>query len=278
MRVVTTCAEMQQIMQQWRDQAVALVPTMGNLHAGHEQLIRQAGTVSQRVVVSIFVNPKQFDQASDFSCYPRTLTEDIALLESHQVDVVFAPDEKQMYPAESADTEIHVPAIGKEFCGRFRPGHFDGVCRVVARLFSIIPAQYALFGEKDYQQLLIIRQLVADLNIATEIIPVATVRDSDGVALSSRNQHLTAQQRKQAQQLYFTLQRAHQEFALQEIEAIEKKSFNYLTDQDLTVDYFNIRDAHTLRYPEPSSQHIVILTAASIGSTRLIDNILFPVS
>ena len=147
----------------------------------------------------------------------------------------------------------------------------------MARLFSIIPAQYALFGEKDYQQLLIIQRLVADLKLAPKIIPVATVRDSDGVALSSRNQHLSPPQRKQAQQLYLALQGAQQKFALEKIETIEKDSIDSLENQCLTVDYFSIRDAADLQYPRHTSTRIVIMTAARIGNTRLIDNVLFQI-
>lgn len=278
MQVINTCAHMQHHMRLQQPQTVALVPTMGNLHAGHARLIQQAQTIAQHVIVSIFINPNQFNQASDFSSYPRTLDADVSLLETLQVDAVFVPDEAQIYPPDSTEVEqLRAPYLGDEFCGRFRPGHFDGVCTVVARLLSIIPAHYALFGEKDYQQLLIIQRLAADLKLATKIVPVATVRDDDGVALSSRNQHLAPAEREQARQIYLALQRAQRNYALEKIEEIQQEAIDLLTNQSLTVDYFSIRDAADLRTPTAASTRIVIMTAVTIGTTRLLDNVLFQI-
>ncbi|HET9679263.1 MAG TPA: pantoate--beta-alanine ligase, partial [Gammaproteobacteria bacterium] len=209
MQIIETITALRQLTKQWRqnNERIALVPTMGNLHAGHLQLVTQARKQAEKVVTSIFVNPLQFGPDEDYARYPRTLDDDRQKLETAGCDAIFLPSVETLYPGGAANaTMMHVPGLGDDLCGAHRPGHFDGVATVVARLLNAVQPDIAFFGEKDYQQLAVIRRMVADLLMPITIEGVATEREADGLAMSSRNQYLTASERAIAPRLYATLQ------------------------------------------------------------------------
>ncbi|MGH8271916.1 MAG: pantoate--beta-alanine ligase [Gammaproteobacteria bacterium] len=254
--------------------SVAFVPTMGNLHVGHATLIDRAREVADFVLVSVFVNPTQFVPGEDYEKYPRTLARDRELAGVHEADAVFAPTSGEMYPRGSdAAVTIEVPGLSDVLCGASRPGHFRGVASVVARLFNLVQPEYALFGEKDYQQLLVIRRMTAGLFFPIEIVGVPTVRESDGLALSSRNQYLTPAERERAPAMYRELVTAAESLAMgAKPAAVEAAGVAALHAAGLRNDYFAVRDAATLAAPE-SGRERVVLAAAWLGDTRLIDNI-----
>ena len=257
--------------------SIGLVPTMGNLHAGHEALVTAARTASDTVVTSIFVNPLQFGVNEDLSTYPRTFRADCEVLGANGCDFVFAPSPQEMYPDGMKEhTVIRVPEISELYCGRSRPGHFDGVCTVVAKLFNIVQPDKAWFGLKDYQQLYILRRMVRDLELPVELIGLPTVRESSGLALSSRNSYLNAEEKQNALALIHSLRAAAK--ALRhcgsDLRVLEDRARQQLQQAGMEPDYFSICDASTL-LPATGKEHkLVILAAARIGSTRLIDNIL----
>lgn len=262
----------------WRAHAdsIAFVPTMGNLHEGHLRLVEQARARARRVVVSIFVNPLQFGPHEDYLSYPRTLAEDSLQLAERNVDILFAPDERELYPSGVHGlTRVEVPELSQVLCGAHRPGHFTGVTTVVNMLLNIVHPDVALFGEKDYQQLLIIRRMVADLHMAVDIVGVATVRDPDGLAMSSRNQYLSPEQRRRAPRLYEALRQAAA--MLQENPgsrtAVERRGLAQLEAAGFRPEYFAVRDAATLTPPSRQTAALVVLAAAWLGGARLIDNI-----
>lgn len=261
----------------WRETVgtVAFVPTMGNLHAGHMALVREARQHADHVVVSIFVNRLQFGQGEDFDCYPRTLEADAAQLDAAGAEIIFAPDEKTLYPRVVQQYKIEPPAIQDELCGAFRPGHFCGVATVVTKLFNIVQADVACFGKKDYQQLFIIKSMVDDLNMPVRIVPVDTGRADDGLALSSRNGYLTAEQRAEAPRLYHHLCRMKTSILAGERDhaALAQQTIDDLTARGWSVDYVETRNADNLKPATHTDHRLVILIAARIGSTRLIDNI-----
>jgi len=261
---------------QWRlaGESIAFVPTMGNLHAGHLQLVSAAKAQADRVVVSIFVNPTQFDESADFSNYPRTEQADTEKLQSLDVDMLYMPATKEMYPAEML-SKVSVSQVTDKYCGAARPGHFDGVATVVCKLFNIVQPDKAFFGEKDFQQLLVIRTMVADLNSPIEIISIPTFREIDGLAMSSRNTRLTELQRQQAVQLYQTLCLAKEAVLVQHnhYSEIEQTYFQTLTDQGFKPDYFTICRRSDLQAATHGDTQLIILVAARLGSIRLIDNI-----
>ena len=266
-----------QDLRAWRKTVgkVAFVPTMGNLHAGHMALVREARKHADHVVVSIFVNRLQFGQGEDFECYPRTLQADADLLEKEGAEIVFAPDEKELYPRVVQQYKVDPPAIQDELCGAFRPGHFRGVATVVSKLFNIVGADIACFGKKDYQQLFIIQSMVEDLNMPIEIIPVDTGRAEDGLALSSRNGYLTPEQRAEAPRLYHHLSRMKTAILAGERDHIQlaQQTIDDLTARGWQVDYVETRNADNLKPATHTDHRLVILAAARIGTTRLIDNI-----
>ncbi len=274
MEIITTVAGLRQRLA--KENAIAFVPTMGNLHAGHLQLVEVAKQHGRCVVVSIFVNPLQFGANEDLASYPRTLDADCEKLQAAGVDVVFAPGEAEMYPTEQTIT-VNPPPIANELCGAARPGHFAGVATVVLKLFNMVQPQVAVFGKKDFQQLFIIRELVQQLNLPIKIIGVATRRDDDGLAMSSRNGYLSAAQRLEAPRLQRALQlmveaakKDGQDFA-----TIEAQTVQYLTQLGWIVDYVSIRSAQTLLPAEKTERQLVVLAAAKLGKTRLIDNLEF---
>lgn len=255
---------------------IAFVPTMGNLHSGHLSLIKRARELGDCIVASIFVNPLQFGANEDLDNYPRTLQEDMDKLLSEGTDYLFTPTAKEIYPQGMAlQTQVSVPDITDTLCGASRPGHFIGVATVVSKLFNIVQPDIALFGEKDFQQLAVIRKMAKDLCFAIEIIGVPTGRAEDGLALSSRNGYLSKEQRATAPQLHTALQGCRQDIlkGCKDHNHLSKQYCVNLQEQGFTIDYFSICDSSTLRKVSPQSRKIVILVAASLGNTRLIDNV-----
>jgi pantoate--beta-alanine ligase len=278
METVSTTAAVRERVSTWRKKGerVAFVPTMGNLHAGHISLIEVARKRGDRFVASIFVNPMQFGPNEDYAHYPRTPQKDQSMLEHAGCDLMFMPDVAEIYPAGfDHSTRVAVPELSGLLDGEFRPGHFDGVSTVVAKLFNIVTPDIAVFGEKDFQQLAIIRRMVADLCIPIEIIGAPTVRETDGLAMSSRNQYLTAEERKIAPQLHAALSRAAKRLGAGERDfaAIENAELESIRRVGFRPDYFTVRDASTLLPPGSQSKHLVVLVAARLGKARLIDNL-----
>ncbi|GDV78643.1 pantoate--beta-alanine ligase [Escherichia coli] len=254
---------------------VALVPTMGNLHDGHMKLVDEAKARADVVVVSIFVNPMQFDRPEDLARYPRTLQEDCEKLNKRKVDLVFAPSVKEIYPNDTeTHTYVDVPGLSTMLEGASRPGHFRGVSTIVSKLFNLVQPDIACFGEKDFQQLALIRKMVADMGFDIEIVGVPIMRAKDGLALSSRNGYLTAEQRKIAPGLYKVLSSIADKLQagerdLDEIIAIAGQELN---EKGFRSDDIQIRDADTLLEVSENSKRAVILVAAWLGDARLIDN------
>ena len=265
--------------------AVGLVPTMGNLHEGHLELVGACRRQSDVRVASIFVNPTQFGPNEDFANYPRTLDDDLARLDEGQVDVVFNPGVEEMYPTGHQDVTVTVPDLANTLCGASRPGHFDGVATVVAKLFNIVQPKYAFFGEKDWQQLTVIRAMVRQLDMPIDVVGVPTVRAESGLALSSRNHYLSDAERDQAALLNATLanikqsieaRRRRDAFGNQQYRELEDAAVTALTDGGFDVDYVAVRDAHRLCEPDAASTDLRILAAARLGGARLIDNVGVP--
>lgn len=254
---------------------VALVPTMGNLHDGHMTLVEEAKTRADVVVVSIFVNPMQFDRAEDLARYPRTLQEDCEKLNKRKVDFVFAPSATEIYPQGlESQTFVDVPGLSTMLEGASRPGHFRGVSTIVSKLFNLIQPDIACFGEKDFQQLALIRKMVADLGYDIEIVGVPIIRAKDGLALSSRNGYLTAEQRKIAPGLYQVMTRVADKLKAGERDQDEMIAIaaQELNEKGFRADDIQIRDADTLLELTENSKRAVILVAAWLGQARLIDN------
>ena len=252
---------------------IAFVPTMGNLHEGHLQLARIAREQGTCVVVSIFVNPLQFGPSEDFDRYPRTLEADCEKLQG-LADVVFAPSVAEMYP-EQQTLFVEPPPMANELCGAFRPGHFRGMATVVLKLFNLVRPQVAVFGKKDYQQLAIIRRMVAQFNLPIAIVGAETARAPDGLALSSRNQYLGDAERVEATRLYQTLRQVAQRLRAGEnnLERIQREAVEHLENHGWKVEYVAIRSQDALAMPAVHEQNLAILAAARLGATRLIDNI-----
>ncbi len=273
MQIIHTVKE----LREWRKTVgrVAFVPTMGNLHEGHLALVREAKKRADNVVVSIFVNRLQFGQGEDFDKYPRTLGQDSAKLEGEGVAVVFAPDEKELYPNVEQRYNVEPPNLQNELCGRFRPGHFRGVATVVTKLFNIVQPDTACFGKKDYQQLAIIKGFAEDLNFNVEIVPVDTGRASDGLALSSRNQYLNENERAEAPRLFRELNKIAEALRGGNLAyaELEQTAIRNLTAAGWTVDYVEIRHAESLAVAHAGDKDLVVLAAARLGGTRLIDNV-----
>lgn len=271
MQIISTIAELRARLADER--SIAFVPTMGNLHEGHLNLMRLAREHGKCVVASIFVNPLQFGPSEDFDRYPRTLEADCARLQG-LADVVFAPSVSEMYPAQQT-VFVEPPPIVDELEGAARPGHFRGMATVVLKLLNIVQPQVALFGKKDYQQLHIIRQMVAQFNLPVRIIGCETVRAADGLALSSRNQYLSEAERGEATFLYRTLQGMRQEILLGErnFEQLQQQGVEALAARGWAVDYVAVRNQPDLRPASRSQCELVILAAARLGNTRLLDNV-----
>lgn len=278
MQALARLNPLRDLVSSWRrgGERIAFVPTMGNLHAGHGSLVGKAAELADRVIVSIFVNPLQFGPNEDFAAYPRTPAEDQRVLESLQVDLLFAPEVADIYPrGQESTARVHVPMIEDILCGAFRPGHFMGVATVVTKLLNIVQPDVAVFGEKDYQQLLIIRRAATDLCMPVAIVGVQTAREPDGLAMSSRNRYLSVEQRALAPRIYAELERARIaiESGAHDFATIERMGSEGLQQAGFRPDYFAVRDAATLQEPEQQSRDLVVLTAARIGRARLIDNV-----
>jgi pantoate--beta-alanine ligase len=278
MQITETINVLRAQVNAWRlaKQTIAFVPTMGNLHEGHLSLVNKAKELADKVVVSIFVNPMQFDDQNDLSAYPRTVDEDVQLLTPIGCDVLFLPSADKMYPeGMQAQTVVSVPGSDDKLCGLARKGHFDGVATIVTKLFNIVQADVAVFGEKDYQQLLVIKKLAKDLSIPVEVIGASTLREPSGLALSSRNQYLTEDERVNASNLYLVLtqikdkieQGERDYFSLQQQGKAQLSSFGFAPD------YLDIRNADNLNLAQPDDSALRILVAARLGKARLIDNV-----
>lgn len=282
MKVITTKAEMREQIDEWRHagEHVAIVPTMGNLHPGHVSLVEVAREHAERVVVTVFVNPTQFGENEDFESYPRSIEKDTLRLKQVQADVLFAPDVETIYPfgLENA-TVVSVPGLTENFCGKFRPGHFDGVTTVVARLFALVQPDVAVFGQKDYQQQLVVRRMAEDLNLPLKIVSAPTVREDDGLAMSSRNSYLSDEERQIAPALYAVLSDVGDELqnGRRDFDKLEKHALNELADAGLTPEYFAIRRALDLGVPDRDCDELVVLAAVRLGKARLIDNVIVTV-
>ncbi len=278
MQTVRTRTAVRSAVAGWRQshERIAFVPTMGNLHDGHLRLVERAFRFAERVVVSIFVNPMQFGEGEDYASYPRTPEEDSTRLAEAGVDLLFAPTVEEMYPdGYRSATRVEVTGLSDILCGAVRPGHFAGVATVVTKLFNLVQPDVAVFGEKDYQQLTVIRRMVADLCIPVDVLGVPTVREADGLAMSSRNSYLTPKERGRAPALYRALceagervQRGETDLGVVETEGLER-----LRMAGFTPDYFTVRRAQDLMPAGAGDREIVILAAGRLGRTRLIDNL-----
>ena len=278
LEVIVRPHELRQRVLHWRRQGerIAFVPTMGNLHAGHGSLVSRATELADHVIVSVFVNPLQFGPNEDFAAYPRTPEDDKNLLRALQVELLFAPEVEDIYPdGQQTTARVHVPGLEDILCGAFRPGHFMGVATVVTKLLNLVQPDVALFGEKDFQQLMVIRRAATDLCMPVEIVGVPTTREPDGLAMSSRNRYLKPEQRAVAPKIFAALDRARLaiESGSTDYAALETAGAESLQQAGFRPDYFAIRDARTLQPPDANSKDLVVLTAARIGRARLIDNV-----
>jgi len=278
MQTLTRIAELRELVTHWRlgRESIAFVPTMGNLHMGHASLMAAAHLHGRRVISSVFVNPLQFGPSEDYSAYPRTLPDDAQLLDEYGVDALFHPTVEEMYPEGSAgSTVVDVPGLTDILCGAFRPGHFQGVATVVVKLFCLVQPDVAIFGEKDFQQLTVIRRVVQDLNLPVTIVGAPTVRAEDGLALSSRNRYLTHEERAIAPQLYRALDRARRRIETGDVDvaAIEAEGLEALRAAGIRPDYFEVRTADRLARPAGQDLNLVVLGAGRLGKARLIDNL-----
>ncbi|MBB5320798.1 pantoate--beta-alanine ligase [Marinobacter oulmenensis] len=278
MRTVHSLKELRTILRGYRQQGktIGLVPTMGNLHDGHISLVRKATEAADVVVTSIFVNPMQFGANEDLDTYPRTLADDQEKLRLAGNTLVFAPTAEEIYPEGLArQTRVVVPEVSEGHCGASRPGHFEGVATVVSMLFNMVQPDFAVFGEKDFQQLAVIRKMARDLLIPVEVIGAPTVREADGLAKSSRNGYLSEEERAIAPTLYRALETTVAELASgrTDFEALETEAQQTLTGAGFRPDYFNIVNSQTLKPATAEDPELTVLAAAFLGTTRLIDNL-----
>ncbi len=277
MKVVRSPSELRETLKKYGSNAkIGMVPTMGNLHDGHLELVRRAKTECDVVVTTLFVNPLQFGTNEDLDAYPQSFDADRNVLETLEVEILFCPTSATMYPqGQTLQTKTIVPEIGNTLCGESRPGHFDGVTTVVTKLFNLVQPDVAFFGEKDWQQLAIIRKLVLDLNFPIDTIGVPTVRAHDNLALSSRNQYLSENERRIAPQLYQQLccVRDSVQTGNTDYSSEEAKAMNTLSALGFRPDYVAVRDADTLDHPNDNSITLRVFGAAYLGRARLIDNI-----
>lgn len=278
MITVDRIATLREYVRQWRADGarIGFVPTMGSLHAGHMSLLSAARFRADKVIASVFVNPLQFGPGEDFERYPRTPEDDQRLLADAACDLLFLPGVDEIYPdGRQSATRVTVKSLSEILCGTHRPGHFDGVATVVAKLFGIVQPDVAVFGEKDYQQLAIIRRMTMDLDLPVEIVGAPTVRSPDGLAMSSRNRYLSEAERALAPRIYATLRAvaARVDAGERNFSALEIWGADELRKAQMQPDYFEVRDSLTLLAPTEESRELVILTAARLGKARLIDNL-----
>jgi pantoate--beta-alanine ligase len=278
MKIADSIESLISAVKQWREQGlrIGFVPTMGNLHAGHIALVKAARLKCDRVVVSIFVNPLQFNEADDFAAYPKTLQEDQDKLEHAQTDLLFLPGSETIYPeGQALISKVSVPVLSDILEGECRPGHFDGVATVVNKLFNLVRADIAFFGQKDYQQLLVIQKMVKDLGMPVQIVSVPTQREKDGLAMSSRNSRLTAEQRERAAQLHKVLRWLADELqsSIESVAQLEQRAILQLERAGFQPEYVSLRSASTLQPVSRLGRSSVLLAAARLGDVRLIDNL-----
>lgn len=285
MQIATSNEQLAEILESLciADKTLGFVPTMGNLHLGHLKLVEVAKQQADQIAVSIFVNPMQFNQSNDFSNYPRTLETDIEKLEPLGVDVLYCPENKDIYPEglENA-TKVIVPGLSEIMCGQFRPGHFEGVTTVVAKLFNLVQPDVAVFGEKDFQQLQVIRKMVEDLNFPVNILGVETEREQSGLALSSRNQYLSDDEKQNASGLYQVLSGVAREVLTrcqdktserEDFHDFEQNALQQLTQAGFKPEYIEVRSARDLQIGNSSMNDLRVFAAAWLGQARLIDNL-----
>lgn len=285
MQIISDNDSLKALVNDWRmrGEKTGFVPTMGNLHAGHLKLVNVARQHADRVVTSIFVNPMQFNQSTDFAAYPRTLEEDKDKLLQAGTDVLYCPDESSIYPEGMINsTRVLVPDLTDVLCGEYRPGHFEGVATVVTKLFNIVEPQVAIFGEKDFQQLQVIRKMVRDLDFPISIVGVPTEREASGLALSSRNQYLSAEEKITAAGLYRTLMQVAEQVMLQckkpsgkekNFYDIEADAMQKLVELGFKPEYLQVRREENLQSAGPTDKNIRVFGAAWLGKARLIDNV-----
>ena len=278
MQLINKILDLREIRRTWQNSAkvIAFVPTMGNLHQGHLNLVREAKKQADIVVVSIFVNPMQFGPNEDLEAYPRTLQSDNRLLESLGVDVLFMPNASDIYARGlEQQTFVEVPGLSYMICGASRPGHFRGVATIVCKLFNMVQPNLAFFGEKDFQQLQVIKAMVTDLSMNLKVFGVATTREDDGLAMSSRNQYLTDTDRKLAPTLYEKMQHLESEIQTgrRDFSRLAQEYKLQLSKLGFSPDYLEIRNAENLLQPGHEDQNLVLLAAAFLGKARLIDNL-----
>ena len=278
METVSSLPGLRSIIDRWKRSgySIALVPTMGNLHDGHISLLNQARESADRTVMSIFVNPIQFGKGEDYERYPSTLAEDKNKLEKYGLDLLFTPDLNQLYPGGTdIDTRINVPGLSNILCGESRPGHFSGVATVVAKLLNNVQPDVAFFGEKDYQQLLIVKRMAQDLCLPVEIVGLPIVREPDGLAMSSRNAYLSQDERRQAPAIFKALTIAAERLrqGKKAMAEIEQEALDRLEMAGFRPEYVSIRRTEDLRPPTPEDTRVSILVAAWLGRARLIDNL-----
>jgi len=279
MQLIKDIQGVRSLVSNWRSEKdiIGFVPTMGNLHSGHLHLIEQAKQRSKRVIVSIYVNPLQFGGSNDFDTYPRTFEQDKQKLEEVGTDMLFAPSSDEMYPRTmEAATKVQVPVLSDILCGEFRPGHFTGVATVVNKFLNIVQPDILYLGEKDYQQLLVVRQMVEDLAMNVQVEGVATVREAGGLAMSSRNQYLDQEQRRAATLLFVTLGAVKKQVieSNADFNALENEALAALKAAGFNPEYVRICDAESLQQATRSTIHKIVLVAAWLGKARLIDNLL----
>ena len=278
MRTVHSLKELRSILRSYRQQGktIGLVPTMGNLHEGHISLVRKASDAADIVVTSIFVNPMQFGANEDLDDYPRTLKDDQDKLAAAGNTLVFAPSTQEIYPDGLArQTKVLVPEVSEGHCGASRPGHFEGVATVVTMLFNMVQPDIAVFGEKDFQQLAVIRKLARDLMMPVQVVGAPTVREDDGLAKSSRNGYLSKEERAKAPTVFQTLTQTAEQLqqGRHDFSALEQEAQSALTTAGFRPDYFNIVNSRTLKPATEDDRELTLLVAAFLGTTRLIDNL-----
>jgi pantoate--beta-alanine ligase len=283
MLTTSTRPELRQQLSAWRaaGERIALVPTMGNLHDGHASLIRIARRHADRVVVTVYVNPTQFGPGEDYASYPRTLDDDATRLRAENVDLLFAPDDAAVYPfGIDQATRVSIPELGDELCGAARPGHFDGVTSVVLRLFALVQPNIAVFGQKDYQQQLIIRRMVEDLGLPLQIELAPIVREPSGLAMSSRNGFFSNTERTTAAALYEALRAAADELSAgnRKYAKLEANTMRALAAAQQSPEYVAIRQSSDLARPSANCQNLIVLGASRVAGVRLIDNIIVKAS
>lgn len=282
MKTIRDIPALRALLQGYRQDGdtVALVPTMGGLHKGHIGLVQLASKNADRVVTSVFVNPTQFGPHEDFENYPRTLNTDRRRLSRADVDILFAPPHEEIYPFGLENmTSVSVPGLSTILCGEYRPGHFDGVTSIVNRLFNVVAPDIAVFGQKDFQQLVIIRRMAADLHIPVKILSGRTCREKNGLALSSRNRYLTVDEHDRASELYGTICECRDRYldGARDVSALERDGFARLSRAGFEPEYMTVRNSADLSLPDEDSRDLVVLAAARMGATRLIDNVPFEV-